>query len=80
MPGEASRMNIEAWAAWSTLDGFGRDFDTMAGNFLPLRIEAVNAECTRYADSDGIRWRVLEIERKVLAERRVHAKNTQKKS
>ena len=47
---------------------------------MPLRIEAVNAECTRYADSDGIRWRVLEIERKVLAERRVHAKNTQKKS
>lgn len=29
---------------------------------MPLRIEAVDSECARTEDQDGIRWRVLLIE------------------
>lgn len=70
MPREASRTNREAWAAWAVLNEFGRDLDIMAGNVMPLRLEAVQAECGRYADPDAVRWRVLQIERKILAGRR----------
>ncbi|WP_304736518.1 hypothetical protein [uncultured Desulfovibrio sp.] len=74
MPREYSALNARAWSVWSTLDGFGRDFDTMAGNPMPLRIEAIDTECARHGDPDAIRWRVLEIEKKVLAGRRMQAK------
>lgn len=63
-------MNEDAWEAWSTLDAHGRDLDTMAGNPLPLRLEAITLECSRHSDPDGIRWRVLLIEDHVLAYRR----------
>ena len=74
MPRECSRMNAEAWDIWAMLDKFGRDYDTMAGNPLPLRLEAVTRECARYSDPDGLRWRVLEIEKRVLSARQEQKK------
>lgn len=67
-------MNDAAWEVWSVLDSHGRDLDTMAGNPLPLRLEAIALECSRHSDPDGIRWRVLLIEDQVLAYRRENQK------
>ena len=61
--------NRDALRIWSTLDGFGRDLDTMAGNPLPLRLEAVELECNKHHDPDGMRLRVMEIEKRVLEAR-----------
>ena len=74
MPRETSAMNDAAWEVWSVLDSHGRDLDTMAGNPLPLRLEAIALECSRHSDPDGIRWRVLLIEDQVLAYRRENQK------
>ena len=41
----------------------------MAGNPLPLRLEAVDLECAKHYDPDGMRLRVIEIERRVLEAR-----------
>ena len=54
---------------WNTLDSHGREWDTMAGNPLPLRIEAVELECAKHYDSDGMRLRVMAIEKRVLEAR-----------
>lgn len=56
------RDNAEAVQAWQNLDTFGRTFDTFGGCPMPLRIEAVDSECARTEDQDGIRWRVLLME------------------
>ena len=45
----------------------------MNGFPLPLRTEAVEVECARHADPEGVRWRVLDIERAMLAARREQA-------
>lgn len=63
-------MNFDAWKAWRELDTYGRDIDTMAGNPLPLRIEAIELLCKRYYDPDALRWRILLIEEMVLNHRR----------
>lgn len=73
MPREQSALNMDAWAVWSFLDNHGRDLDTMAGNPLPIRIEALEIECGRYPDPDAIRWRVGVIEERVLEYRRKQA-------
>ncbi len=72
-PREQSRQNAEAWQAWLSLDGYGRNHDGMNGFLLPLRTEAVEVECARHADPEGVRWRVLDIERAMLAARREQA-------
>ncbi len=69
MPQRLSDMNLAAWKAWKELDTYGRDIDTMAGNPLPLRLEAMELLCKRYFDPDAIRWRVLQIEELVLKQR-----------
>lgn len=74
-----SAMNASAWEAWLILDAHGRDYDTMAGNPLPLRLEAINKECARHNDTEGIRWRVLEIEKQVMKARREQAKKRKEK-
>lgn len=74
MPKQCSVSNARAWEIWAMLDAYGRDLDTMAGNPMPLRMEAINTECARCADPDGIRWRILEIEKHVLKYRRNRAK------
>ena len=70
MPQTFSSMNLEAWKAWRELDTYGRDIDSMAGNPMPLRLEAVDLVCRQYADPDAIRWRILQIEELVLDHRR----------
>lgn len=77
-PKEQSNLNLEAWAVWSLLDSHGRDLDTMAGNPLPLRIEALDRECYRHEDPDAVRWRVLLIEDKILEYRREKTKRKHK--
>lgn len=69
MPQRLSDMNLAAWKAWKELDTYGRDIDTMAGNPLSLRLEAIELLCKRYFDPDAIRWRVLQIEELVLKQR-----------
>ena len=70
MPVEISLKNWQAWEAWISLDGTGRDIDGMSGFPLPLRIEAVEHECARHDDPEGIRWRLLLIEERALRIRR----------
>ena len=70
MPQDFSGINLEAWQAWKELDTYGRDIDSMAGNPLPLRLEAVELICRQYADPDALRWRILQIEEKVFEYRR----------
>ena len=41
----------------------------MAGNPLPLRLEAVESECNKHYDPDGMRLRVMAIEKRVLEAR-----------
>lgn len=42
----------------------------MGGNPLPLRLEAVNAECGKYGDPEGLRWRVLLMDKLFMDARR----------
>lgn len=69
-PQKCSLKNARAWEVWSILDGIGRDYDTVAGNPLPLRLEALNLACSKDEDPDGLRWRILEIEKRILQKRR----------
>lgn len=73
-PKALSRLNLAAWNAWTTLDAHGRDTDTMGGNPLPLRLEAVDAVCRRDADPDGLRRRILMLEDKAMEWRREAAR------
>lgn len=52
------------------LDVHGRDYDTMSGNPLPLRMEAVELECRKHGDHEGLRWRVLLIDALIVDSRR----------
>ena len=61
--------NRDALRIWNTLDSHGRDWDTMAGNPLPLRLEAIELECAKHYDPDGMRLRVMAIEKRVLEAR-----------
>jgi hypothetical protein len=70
MPAGLSRLNALAWHIWRLLDLHGRDIDTMAGNPLPLRLTAIDGECGRYEDAQGLRWRVLLIDEQALTYRR----------
>lgn len=76
---EIALKNWQAWEAWAGLDSLGRDIDSMGGFPLPLRIEAVERECGRYDDPEGIRWRVMLIEEKALQIRREEYRRRQKK-
>lgn len=73
-PAGLSRLNMAAWNAWTLLDAHGRDTDTMGGNPLPLRLEAVDSVCRRDADPDGLRKRILILEEKALEWRREAAR------
>lgn len=55
------------------LDIHGRDIDTMGGNPLPLRLEAVEIECSKYSDPEGLRWRLLLIDKMIMEARRKRA-------
>lgn len=55
------------------LDIHGRDIDVMGGNPLPLRLEAVEIECGKYSDPEGLRWRLLLIDKMILEVRRKRA-------
>jgi len=48
---------------------YGRPHDTMSGAPLPLDMMAMNAECDRCEDPEGIRWRVQMIEEVIYAQR-----------
>lgn len=74
MPREVSALDREAWEAWRLLDVLGRDLDSMAGNPLPIRLEAMDRESLRSSDPDAVRWRILLIEKHVLTYRREHMK------
>lgn len=69
-PPRLSTQNQTAWELWSLLDTHGREFDTMGGNPLPLRLEAIAVECGKSGDPDGMEWRVLLIDSKILEYRR----------
>lgn len=61
-PHVLSKENAAAIQVWQALDAFGRSLDTFGGCPMPLRAEAVDSECMRADDPDGVRWRVLLIE------------------
>lgn len=62
-------MNCDAVNVWRLLDIYGRDIDTFSGVPRALRIEAVEIECNKYFDPDGLKWRVLLIEDKIFSNR-----------
>lgn len=69
-PEPLSERNRQAWNAWATLDVHGRPYDTMSGNPLPLRLEAVEIECGKHGDPEGLRWRLLLIDKMIIDVRR----------
>ena len=69
-PDELSRKNAQSWEAWSELDRYGRDIDTMSGFPLSLRLADIERTCERYDDPEGIRWRVMQVEETALRYRR----------
>lgn len=77
-PNRLSPFNLEAWQAWSVLDFYGRDFDSMAGNPFPLRLEAITAECARHSDPESMRWRIMLIDRMVVKARHEKMEKTRK--
>lgn len=79
-PEGLSRENAAAVQAWNNLDSFGRPLDSFSGCPMPLRTEAMDSECARTEDPDGIRWRVLLLE-DIIYNLRVksHAARTERK-
>lgn len=65
----SGNLNYEAVNTWRILDFFGRDIDTFSGCPKTLRIEAVDIECNKKPDPDGLKWRVLLLEEKIFARR-----------
>lgn len=78
-PEYTSLDNEKAMSVWHMLDLFGRGIDGMAGVPQALRIEAIKAECERYADADGLFWRVMLIEEIVFGKRLEKFKQESKK-
>lgn len=81
-PSWISRENVQAIRIWRRLDLYAREIDTFSGLPLPLRLEAVNAECEGTADPQGIKWRVLVVEEKIYGMRleRFKAESRKRKS
>ena len=48
---------------------YGRPHDSMSGAPLPLDLIAMNSECDRCEDPEGMRWRVQMIEEVIYAAR-----------
>ncbi len=74
MPAFLIRQHMDALNVWSKLDVYGRRFDTMSGNPMPLQLSVIDAECAKYDDPDALRRMVLIIEGhiyKVRVERKV---------
>ena len=69
-PEGLSSLNMLAVNAWRTLDAYGRTVNTFSGAPMPLRLEAIDNECLRQCDPDGVRWRVFLIE-EIIYEMRV---------
>lgn len=65
----ACQLNYEAVNLWRFLDIYGRDIDTFSGVPRTLRTEAVEIECNKHSDPDGLKWRVFLIEDKIFAKR-----------
>ena len=42
----------------------------MGGIPLPLRLEAIDVECGKSGDPEGMKWRVLLIDDKIVGHRR----------
>lgn len=63
---------------WRLLDFYGRDIDTFAGVPRAMRIEAIDIECAKTSDPDGMKWRVLLLEERIF-ERRVKKFNADAK-
>lgn len=68
-PKAIGARSLKAWTVWGLLDGHSRQWDTMAGAPIPLRISDIRAECGRLGDPDGCARLVLVIEDAVHAER-----------
>lgn len=68
-PNYASQLNYEAINAWRRLDLFGRELDTFSGMPKPLRIEAIEIECSKFPDAIGMRWRVMLLEEHIFSKR-----------
>lgn len=64
-----SAANAAAIKIWQALDAWGRGLDTFGGLPLPLRLEALRAECDRADNPEGMRWRVEMIEEIVFTKR-----------
>lgn len=68
-PVYASQLNYEAVNLWRLLDFYGRDIDTFAGVPRAMRIEAIDIECGKTSDPDGLKWRVLLLEDTIFTRR-----------
>lgn len=74
-----SRNNLAALELWQRLDAHGRDIDAFAGLPRPLRLEAIDMECAKTPDPEGMRWRVLALDERVWTKRLKEWKGRRKK-
>lgn len=61
-PPDLHHENEPAWRIWSICNRYGRPWDTMGGNTLPLAIEPILDVCRAYGESRETFERVLLIE------------------
>lgn len=65
-----SRKNAQAWEAWRILDEHARPVDGFSGYPMGISLSVLETVCARYDDPEGVCWRVMLLEEKILQIRR----------